>query len=190
MGKETFSDERFSQDEGFFMFLNKFRPSPLTEISETVLLQLKEEYDYLTAPDFADHLLHEVISLAEETLEPSQPPGDPAESGAPEDTRCRWVDKETNQRCNEPVPAGLKPMLLHLNKVHGVRGGEKTPIECRWAVLYSDCESACGTELQRRGIPRHIAKHLGLRSPCELCDKDFARADLLRDHIRKDHHKA
>ncbi|KAG1742502.1 hypothetical protein EDB19DRAFT_1701452 [Suillus lakei] len=97
------------------------------------------------------------------------------------------MDEITHQRCPEIVPAGLQPMLSHLNTVHNVCGSEKIPVECKWAVLRSGYKSACGMTSQRRNMPRHIAKHLGLRWSCKLCGKNFARPDLLRHHERKDH---
>ncbi|KAG1740834.1 uncharacterized protein EDB91DRAFT_1248222 [Suillus paluster] len=168
------------EDVEFVMFLSRnfdFGQHPIADMSESALLELKEKYDCYAAS--VDHLPHEVSSGAEETPEPCRPPDDPAESGVPKDVPCLWVNKKTNQTCCKLVPAGRESMLLHLNTVHSVRGPEKLEIECRWA--------ACGAKFQRRNIPRHIAKHLGFRSSCKLCSKDFARQDLLKDHIDKDH---
>jgi hypothetical protein len=97
------------------------------------------------------------------------------------------MDEITNQRCPQFVLAGEKAMLSHLNTAHGVSGSEKAPMVCRWAVLRSGNESACGDEFQRRTVPRHIRKHLGLRCICDLCDKSYARSDQLKSHRRKDH---
>lgn len=152
---------------------------PPTEMPEAILLQVLKEY-------LAVHLPNEASSGKEDHPEPSQ--DDPTEISVSGDTRqCCWMDETTHRKCLELVPAGLQPMLSHLNTVHNVCGSEKTPTECKWAVLRSGCESACGSTSQRRNMPRHIAKHLGLRWACRLCDKDFARPDLLRLHERKDH---
>lgn len=169
------------EDWGLAMFLHqKFihhrEPEPL---EEAVLLQALEEY-------LADHLPHEASSGAGDYPEPSQ--DDPMEIDVPHDTQqCGWVDEVTHRKCPAFVPAGLQPMLSHLNTAHKVCGSEKESKECRWAVLGSGYESACGATSQRRNMPRHIAKHLGLRWTCNLCDKNFARSDLLKYHARKDH---
>jgi len=109
----------------------------------------------------------------------------PEESGQMFNTqRCLWVDKLSNKICGDPVPAGLKAILDHLNRKHGVRGGEKEEVVCRWA---SDSGGVCGEQFQRRNVPRHMGAHLCLRYPCQHCSKDFARSDLLRDHVREKH---
>jgi hypothetical protein len=138
---------------------------------------------------FAAQVSNEVRSCTGDHPESSQ--DDPTEIGIPNDTQqCGWMDETTNRRCPQLVPAGLQPlqpMLSHLNTVHNVRGSEKDPIECKWVVHRSGCEYACGKVSQRRNIPRHIAKHMGLRWMCQLCYKHFARSDLLRCHERDDH---
>ncbi|KIK43956.1 hypothetical protein CY34DRAFT_803188 [Suillus luteus UH-Slu-Lm8-n1] len=172
------------KDQGLAIFLyEKFikprEPEPPEDL-EVDLLQALEEY-------LARHPPNEASSSAEDNpAEPSQ--DDSMEIGVPDDTqRCGWMDEITNQRCPQFVLAGLKAMLLHLNTAHNVSGSEKAPKECRWAVLRPGYESACGATFQRRNVPRHIAKHLGLRWICNLCDKSFARSDLLKSHRRKDH---
>ncbi|KAG2142267.1 uncharacterized protein EDB93DRAFT_611079 [Suillus bovinus] len=162
-------------------FYGKFihdRETP-KEISEAELLQALEEY-------LAAHPPNEASSGAEDHPEPSQ--DDSTEIGAPDSMqKCHWMDETTHRKCSELVPAGLRSMLSHLNTVHNVNGSEKTKMECRWAVLRSGYESPCGGESQRRNMPRHIAKHLGLRWPCGQCDKVFARSDLLREHEHSHH---
>ncbi|KAG2074828.1 hypothetical protein BDR04DRAFT_1092407 [Suillus decipiens] len=202
---------------GMFLYEKFIRDKePLEELEEAVLLQASGEYFALHPPNEAssgteDHpgpsqnnsaeigvllqaleeclALHppnEASSATEDHPEPFQ--NDPTEYGAPDDKqRCGWIDETTNRKCSEVVPAGLHPMLSHLNTAHNVCGPERTTIECKWAVLRSGHESACGVPSQRRNMPRHIAKHLGLRHTCKLCDKHFARSDLLKDHERKDH---
>lgn len=179
-----FPAKYFLQDQGLAIFLyEKFikprEPEP-PEDSEVDLLQALEEY-------LACHPPHEASSSAEDNpAEPSQ--DDSMENGVPDDMQqCGWIDEITNQRCPQPVLADLKAMLSHLNTEHDVRGSEKDLKECRWAVLRSGCESACGTISQRRNMPRHITMHLGLRFICNLCGKSFARPDLLKSHGRKDH---
>ncbi|KAG1851334.1 hypothetical protein DFJ58DRAFT_792848 [Suillus subalutaceus] len=152
---------------------------PLEELSEADLLQASEEY-------LAVHPSNEAGSCTEDHPEPSQ--DGPTEVGVPGNTwQCGWMDETTNRRCPELVPAGLQPMLSHLNTVHNVCGSERISMECKWAVPCSGYEFPCGNISQRRNIPRHIAKHLGLRYGCKLCGKDFARSDLLKYHERKDH---
>jgi hypothetical protein len=135
---------------------------------------------------FAAQMSNEVRSCTGDHPESSQ--DDPTEIGVPNDTQqCGWMDETTNRRCPQFVPAGLYPMLSHLNTVHNVRGPERIMIKCRWAVLRSGHESACGNKFQRRHVRRHIAPHLGLRWTCRLCGNDFSRPDLLSDHERKHH---
>lgn len=150
------------------------------EMPEAVLLQALEEY-------LAVHPPNEAGSGTKDRLEPSQDGS--TDVGVTGDTQqCGWMDETTDQRCPEFVPAGLRPMLSHLNVVHDVRGPEKDLMECKWAVPRSaGYESACGMISQRRSMPRHIAKHLGLRCTCKICGKDFARSDLLKCHERKNH---
>jgi hypothetical protein len=114
------------------------------------------------------------------------------ETGVPEDTQqCGWVDEVTHRRRIMFGPPGLKWMLSHLNTAHDVRGPGKTLKECRWAVLCSGYESVCGTTMQHRNLPRHIAEwHLGVRWICNLCGKSFSRSDILKSHERKDHWQA
>ncbi|KAG2753971.1 hypothetical protein P692DRAFT_20870093 [Suillus brevipes Sb2] len=154
-------------------------PEP-PEYPITDLLQASEEFS-------AGRPSNEASSGAEDhPAEPSQ--DDSTESGVPDDAQqCGWMDEITNQRCPQFVLAGVKAMLAHLNTAHDVSGSEKDRKECRWAVVRSGYDSACGAEFQRRNVPRHIAKHLGLRWICNLCDKSFARSDLLKSHERKDH---
>ncbi|KAG2153386.1 hypothetical protein DEU56DRAFT_483192 [Suillus clintonianus] len=179
------SAKRFLQDEGLAMFLYEkfFRHGPpQPEISETAALQAFDEY-------FTNLLSNEVSSGAEDHPEPSQPPDDPVENVPDDMQRCHWMNEATHQKCPALVSKGLKSMLSHLNRAHGVSGSEKIQKECKWAVLRSGSESACGTTFQRRNIPRHVAKHLGLRWLCKLCGKSFARSDLLKPHVRKDHER-
>lgn len=188
---------------------------PLEEMEEAVLLQASEEYFALHPPNEAssgteDHPEPSQNNLAEigvllqalEEFLALHPPNeassgtedhpelsqDDMENGVPDDKqRCGWIDEMTNRKCFEVVPAGLRPMLLHLNMAHDVCGSETIKKECKWAVLRSGHESACGVPSQRRNMPRHIAKHLGLRWTCKLCSKNFARSDLLKIHERNSH---
>ncbi|KAG1818011.1 uncharacterized protein BJ212DRAFT_120326 [Suillus subaureus] len=102
--------------------------------------------------------------------QPETSQDDPAEISVQNNTQqCHWIDETTHRKCLEFVPE------------------EKDQKGCMWAVIHSGHESACGGISQRRNMPRHIAKHLGLRCTCKLCGKDFARSDLLKGHERKDH---
>lgn len=113
------------------------------------------------------------------------------ETGAPDDTQqCGWVDEATHRKCIAFVPAGLKSMLSHLVTAHDVRGSEKELTACKWAVLCSGYEFACGTTMRHYNMPRHITVHLGMRWICNLCGKSFSRYDILRFHESKDHWQA
>jgi hypothetical protein len=178
---------------------------PLTQLLEADLLQALERYWAVHPPNqissgtegLADDPVdeeHFTVHMFNETGtgdHPEHSQDDPMEIGVPSDTRqCGWMDETTNRRCPQFVLAGLQPlqpMLSHLNTVHNVRGSEKDPIECKWVVHRSGCEFSCGKVSQRRNIPRHIAKHMGLRWMCQLCYKHFARSDLLRCHEHDDH---
>jgi hypothetical protein len=152
---------------------------PLKGMPEADLLQALDEFS-------AVHPHTEASLGAEDHPEPSQ--DDPMDIIIPDDTQqCGWMDEATHRKCLAFVPTGLQSMLLHLNTAHDVSGSEKESKECRWAVLRSGYEYACGKKFQRRNVPRHVATHLGVRYACDLCNKHFSRSDLLKSHERKDH---
>lgn len=170
------------EDEGLALFLDKTfvhnKEIPIEEVSEAALLQALEKY--LAIPPT------EASSGIEDHPEPSQ--DDPTEIGVPDDAQeCGWMNDATHEVCSELVPAGRPPMLLHLNTAHDIRGPETTEVECMWVVLKSGYKLPCGKKFQRRNIPRHIGTHLGLRFPCEQCEKSFTRSDSLRNHERDNH---
>lgn len=181
-GRAIFSVKCFLQDEGLALFFDKTfvhnKEIPIEEVSEAALLQALEKY--LAIPPT------EASSGIEDHPEPSQ--DDPTEIGVPDDAQeCGWMNEATHEVCSELVPAGRPPMLLHLNTAHDIRGPETTEVECMWVVLKSGYKLPCGKKFQRRNIPRHIGTHLGLRFPCEQCEKSFTRSDSLRSHERDNH---
>lgn len=171
---------------------------PPTEIPEVDLFQTYEGY-WISEKKFAEEFGHYFTSVADPANEEGssgiEGTSESRLSNAPEESGglhlCLWVDQLTKQICCNPVPAGIKLMLSHLNVEHDVRGSEKDPVVCQWAVFPSGSRAGgvCGKKFQRRNTRRHIAAHMSLRAFCTYpgCSKDFARSDLVAEHLRNEH---
>ena len=162
---------------------------PLTELSMDDLHRALESYQPSTR-DYSESTfkvdpVNADANLGVGTSE-HQISNAPEESGQMSNMlRCPWLvkDETTKKICGNIVPAEIRAILDHLSSEHDVRGGEKRLIVCGWATD----SGVCGRSFQRRHAKRHVESHLGLRYLCQHCSKKFARADLLRDHVRNEH---
>jgi len=167
----------------------KFEEGPPTDLSWDKFQRVRESYQpskSILAQGYTSNAdtVNDDAGLGTGTFE-HEMSNAPEESGQTSNTqRCLWVDKLSNKICGDPVPAGSRAILDHLNRKHGVRGGEKKEVVCRWA---SDSGGVCGEQFQRRNVPRHTRAHLHLQYNCDNCPKVYARADLLSKHVREKH---
>ncbi|KAG0702972.1 hypothetical protein DFH29DRAFT_469340 [Suillus ampliporus] len=89
---------------------------------------------------------------------------------------CDWI--ENGKPCGQTILDDMRKLGTHLSDAHNVHGNERKEMVCHW--------QGCGRKLQRGAIRRHISScHLGIKSQCQYCFKEYSRRDAMRKHSKE-----
>ncbi|KAF8132007.1 hypothetical protein EV363DRAFT_1131120, partial [Boletus edulis] len=94
--------------------------------------------------------------------------------------RCQWLTGDTV--CNQ-VFATFDDLMVHLGRVHDMRGSADREMRCQWWTT----RGCCGKKCRRDGMRRHTGTHIGCSFSCTECGKPFSRRDSMRAHAKKQH---
>ena len=94
--------------------------------------------------------------------------------------QCKWLTG--GMLCNQGFD-NFDDLMVHLGRVHSVRGSAADMLVCQWLTG----RGYCGKTYRRGAFRRHIGTHVGPSVSCAVCGKCYSRNDSMRAHWKKEH---